>query len=121
MGLSRDFGMPRELFIRSLRAVLACGIVSGVLGDSVTLFNPNPNAPISVYDAGVSIVIFLFFTQLIYVQVTNSVTTYLLGCNASASATLSGGCDFTAPITMIEGPSTFHAEVTTMLRSDKTQ
>ncbi|KAE9369578.1 hypothetical protein N431DRAFT_380741 [Stipitochalara longipes BDJ] len=103
MKFSSDFFTQRKRSSGMVGIVLALEFATGVLGDSLSLFNPDPGAPVSVYNAGV----------------TNGVTTYLLGCNASVAAT--GRCDFTAPITMIEGPSTFHVEVTTWLMSDKTQ
>ena len=56
MALSGDFEMPRGLFNRSVGFVLALGIVSGALADSVN-FNPDPGAPVSVYNTGMSIVI----------------------------------------------------------------
>lgn len=98
---------------------LALRSLGGVLADVVSLFNPNLGAHLSVYNAGVSFAISLVFTLLIYVQVINAVTTYLLGCNVSASTT--EHCQFTAPITMIEGPNAFRAELITWLRSDKIQ
>jgi hypothetical protein len=57
MALSGDFEMPRGLFNRSVGFVLAFGIVSGALADSVNFFNPDPGAPVSVYNTGMSIVI----------------------------------------------------------------
>jgi hypothetical protein len=56
MALSGDFDMPRGLFNRSVGFVLALGIVSGALADSVSFFNPDPGVPVYVCNAGVSIV-----------------------------------------------------------------
>jgi hypothetical protein len=97
--------------------VLALGIVSGALADSVSFFIPDPGAPVSVCNSGMSIAISWSFTPLIYLQVTNGIITYLLGCN-NASASATGHSNFTAPITMTEGPRTFHAEVATWLKSN---
>jgi hypothetical protein len=47
--------MPRGLFNRSVGFVLALGIVSGALADSVSFFNPDPGAPVSVCNSGMSI------------------------------------------------------------------
>jgi len=77
-----------------LSIVLSFGLASGVALADISLFNPNPGAPVTAYEAGV----------------TNGVTTYLLGCNKSAAAT--DACDFTAPITLVEGEKTFHVEIT---------
>jgi hypothetical protein len=49
--------MPRKLCNCSAGILLALGIVSGVLTDSVDLFNPAHGAPVSVYIAGVSLLI----------------------------------------------------------------
>jgi hypothetical protein len=36
-----------------LSIVLSFGIASGVVADSISLFNPDPTAPITAYSAGV--------------------------------------------------------------------
>ncbi|PMD30511.1 hypothetical protein L207DRAFT_537742 [Hyaloscypha variabilis F] len=79
-------------------------IATGVVADSaVSLFNPNPGVSLSAYEAGV----------------TKGLTTYLLGCGNAASAT--GACDFTAPITLVEGTATYHVVITTPLPDGYTQ
>lgn len=87
-----------------LSIVLSFGIAgSSVLADSISLFNPDPGAPVTAYPAGV----------------TNGLTTYLLGCNKSATA--AGPCAFTAPITLVEGEKTFHVEITKPVEDGYTQ
>ncbi|KAE9371774.1 hypothetical protein N431DRAFT_28454 [Stipitochalara longipes BDJ] len=51
--------------------------------------------------------------------VTKGLTTYLLGCDKASSAT--GACDFTAPVTLVEGTATYHVEITTPLPDGYTQ
>jgi hypothetical protein len=86
-----------------LSIVLSFGIVGGVAADSISLFNPDPGAPVTAYSAGV----------------TNGVTTYLLGCDAASKAT--GACNFTQPLTLVEGEKTFHVEITKPLTDGYTQ
>jgi hypothetical protein len=112
--------MQQELFARAVGILLVLRSVNRVLADPVSLFNPDPGGPpMTAYSAGVRGVVFPVKNFPDSWLVTNGLTTYFLGCNASATAT--GPCDFTAPITLIEGSATFHVEITKSLVDGFTQ